>query len=100
MADFTEQDQPIKLVDSAYNSDSIQHFKELSIGAGTNVFKANAEGVFIGGTDFTSAPISFTYSGVQKLGISNLTLDGPNKRMLVNDGTNDRVLIGFLSGKF
>ena len=31
---------------------------------------------------------------------SNVQIDGPNNRFLVNDGTNDRVLIGFLAGKF
>ena len=34
------------------------------------------------------------------LGAGNITLDGANKRIIVNDGTNDRVLIGYQSGGF
>ena len=31
---------------------------------------------------------------------SNVKMDSTNKRFIVNDGTNDRVLLGFLSGGF
>jgi hypothetical protein len=34
------------------------------------------------------------------LGSANIVLDGANKRILINDGTNDRVLIGYQSGGF
>ena len=34
------------------------------------------------------------------LGDSNIVLDGPNKRILISDGTNNRVLIGYDSGGF
>ena len=34
------------------------------------------------------------------IGSSNIVLDAANKRMLINDGTNDRVLIGYQSGGF
>lgn len=34
------------------------------------------------------------------VGVTNIKIDGPNRRILINDGTNDRVLIGYLSGKF
>jgi alpha-D-ribose 1-methylphosphonate 5-triphosphate synthase subunit PhnG len=30
----------------------------------------------------------------------NVFIDGTNKRIMVNDGTNDRVLLGYLAGKF
>jgi len=34
------------------------------------------------------------------LGTTNVALDGANKRILINDGTNDRILIGYQSGGF
>ena len=34
------------------------------------------------------------------VGINNITIDGVNKRIIVNDGTNDRVLIGYQDGGF
>jgi len=35
-----------------------------------------------------------------KVGGSNVQIDGENKRIIINDGTNDRVLMGFLENKF
>lgn len=34
------------------------------------------------------------------VGNGNVQIDGVNKRLIVNDGTNDRGLFGFLSGGF
>jgi hypothetical protein len=34
------------------------------------------------------------------VGGSNITIDGANNRIIVNDGTVDRILIGYLSGGF
>lgn len=34
------------------------------------------------------------------LGDNNIVLNGEDRRMIINDGTNDRVLIGFQSGGF
>jgi hypothetical protein len=41
-----------------------------------------------------------TIAAAANLGNANVILDGANKRIVINDGTNDRVLIGYLSGKF
>lgn len=41
-----------------------------------------------------------TIAAAANLGNSSVILDGANKRIIVNDGTNDRVLIGYLAGKF
>jgi len=41
-----------------------------------------------------------TITGNFNLNSANVLLDGANKRIVINDGTNDRVLIGYLSGKF
>jgi hypothetical protein len=35
-----------------------------------------------------------------KIGGTNVQIDGENKRIIINDGTNDRVLMGYLPGKF
>jgi len=34
------------------------------------------------------------------VGEGNVKIDGANKRIIINDGTNDRILIGFQSGGF
>ena len=41
-----------------------------------------------------------TLSAVTNLGATSIKLDGENKRIIVNDGTNDRILIGYQSGGF
>jgi len=41
-----------------------------------------------------------TSTATINIGDSNIKLDGPNKRILINDGSDDRVLLGFLSGGF
>lgn len=37
---------------------------------------------------------------VIRIGDANVTIDGANRRILISDGTNDRVLIGYQSGGF
>lgn len=101
MAAFTEEDKPI----GEQNFDilsAIQHFKEISVGAGSTIFKANSEGVFAGATNFTDAPWKVDYNGLMtfSMGSGNITIDAVNKRILVNDGTNNRVLIGYGQGLF
>lgn len=41
-----------------------------------------------------------TNSNALNVGAGNVKIDGANKRIIINDGTNDRVLIGYLLGKF
>ncbi len=41
-----------------------------------------------------------TLEVVMDVGSGNVKIDGGNKQILVNDGTNDRILIGFQSGGF
>jgi len=43
---------------------------------------------------------SQTLSGDFVVGVSNIKIDGPNRRILINDGTNDRILLGYQSGGF
>jgi len=44
--------------------------------------------------------VTGTFVNAVYVGNNNVILDGVNKRIIVNDGTNDRVLIGYLAGKF
>jgi hypothetical protein len=43
---------------------------------------------------------SQTLTGNFNLNDANVLIDGANKRILINDGTNDRILIGYQSGGF
>lgn len=48
----------------------------------------------------TKSGTSQALTGDLNLNSTNVLLDGANKRIIINDGTNDRILIGYLSGKF
>lgn len=86
MASFTEQDKPIQMETLDIPS-MVQHFKEISVGAGSTIFKANAEGVFAGATNFTDAPWKVDYNGVQEIGDNGeIMIDGTNKKIIVGSG--------------
>lgn len=42
----------------------ILNVRELSVGAGTDLFKVNREGVFVGAASFSSAPLRIPFTGV------------------------------------
>jgi hypothetical protein len=44
--------------------------------------------------------IAGTINVIANIGDANVKIDGEENRMVINDGTNDRVLIGKLAGKF
>ena len=44
--------------------------------------------------------IAGTINVVANIGNANVKIDGEETRIIINDGTNDRVLIGKLVGKF
>jgi hypothetical protein len=50
-------------VTTNYQYNQIGHFKELTAGAGTKVFKVNTSGVFAGSSSYGSAPFRLSYSG-------------------------------------
>ena len=106
-------------------STGIRGLRELKVGGGDDILKVNAEGLFMGADNFTDAPFSVNYDGsltattgtfsgntnwanVQagtnenalNVGSGNVKIDGANKRIIINDGTDDRVLIGYDSGGF
>lgn len=96
----------------------------LAIGAGSKGFFADSSGIWLGAKKFADAPFSVdmegnmiassatfsqyltkvgtsqAFSGSINVGIGNVLIDGVNKRILINDGTNDRILLGYQSGGF
>lgn len=58
-----------------------------------------ATGTF-GGTIPFSGVTTGTNGVVLNVGNGNVKIDGANKRIIINDGSYDRVLLGYLSGKF
>lgn len=93
-------------------------------GYGESIFGADVNGIWLGAADFIDAPFKVDMQGnitassldlslyVSKagagqvvtgdvqLGNGNVKLDGANKRIIINDGSYDRILIGYQSGGF
>jgi hypothetical protein len=110
-----------------YGNDVI-NVAAMKAGTGDKSFKVDDSGIWLGANKFADAPFSVdmegnisatsldlsTYisksgtneqvSGTIRLGTgtgaASIILDGGNKRITVNDGTNDRILIGYQSGGF
>lgn len=90
-------DEPVKIPSPQSSESTVQHFKEFSSGAGSTIFKANSEGVFAGGNNFTDAPWALSYTGVQYIGASGeIKIDGPNKKITV--GAGDEVVLDGATG--
>jgi len=104
--------------------DYLDRVASMQIGAGSKVFRGDQSGIWLGASKFADAPFSVDMDGnivastatfgqyISKAGTSqtltgdfnlndaNVKIDGANKRILINDGTNDRILIGYQSGGF
>lgn len=66
---------------SASSIPTVQKFNELSVASGTTQFRANKDGVFIGGDSYANAPWAVDYTGKQYVGLqsgSQVIIDGPN----------------------
>jgi len=60
-----------------------------------------ASGTFSGTVTVGFADIGAgTNANALNIGHGNVKLDGANKRIIINDGTNDRILIGYAQNKF
>lgn len=77
--------QPLIQEGTSSTGSTVSNFRELRVGAGDNMFGFTGEGGWIGASSFQNANTKFDYL---------------NKRILINDGTNDRILMGLLSGGF
>jgi hypothetical protein len=89
-------------LDVSADGQRLLNVKEIQVGAGSTVFKVNKEGLFLGADNYTDAPFKISFAGVMVFSQDSgkIKIDGVNKRIIVNDGTNDRVLIGYYSGLF
>ena len=91
---------------------------DLGIGQGSKVFRADQSGIWLGAEQFANAPFSVDMEGniiatagtfgqyISKAGTGqaltgdfnlndgNVKIDGANHRILINDGTNNRIVIG------
>ena len=79
-------------------------FSTLKIGVGDSSFKVDQQGMWLGADQFEDAPFRIYINGniymEASSGTGYLLIDAENSRIIVNDGTNDRVLIGYHSGGF
>lgn len=98
--------------------DYLDRVAGMQVGEGTKVLRADQSGFWLGAATFAAAPFSVDMEGnvtassatlgqyLSKtgtsqnmtgdidLGASNITLDGANKRIIINDGSNNRIVIG------
>lgn len=112
---------------ASYGKDTL-NVAAMNVGFGDKSFKSDDQGIWLGANFFKDAPfkvdmlgnitassldlssyISKTgtneqVSGTIRLGTgtgaASIILDGANKRIIINDGTYDRILIGYQSGGF
>lgn len=87
-----------------YGIDNLNSLKTLQVGTGNYAFKIDKNGMWLGANSFDDAIFSVTLTGdlVIRSAASGarITISSVNKNIIVNDGTNDRVLIGYQSGGF
>lgn len=110
--------QLIQSGDMSYNANLVDGYLQSSnYVSGTTGWKiaANGDAEFESGYfrgDISAATGSFggtvdwdnvnegTNENSLSVGDAKVLIDGSNKRIVINDGTNDRVLLGYLAGKF
>jgi hypothetical protein len=62
------------ITSTANTTSAVQHFREISAGAGVNIWKVNSEGQFMGATAYSSAPFKVSYQGA--VTCSNISITG------------------------
>jgi hypothetical protein len=73
-----------------------------------DAFEGNFRGDITGASGAFSGTVTVGFDEINagtndkelNIGVGNVKLDGPNKRIIINDGENDRVLIGYLENGF
>jgi hypothetical protein len=91
-----EQNATRKVADSGY-------FKNIEVGAGAKTFKMDERGQWMGASDFSDAPFRIDMQGNFYLYASDssggyIKISADLQQIIVNDGTNDRILIGRQEG--
>ena len=101
-----------------YGSTSLQNLSDFQIGAGNQALKGDSSGLWLGADKFKDAPFSVdmngnivastlalsaylsktdtsqALSGSINVGGNSVIIDGVNGRILMNDGSNNRMVIG------
>lgn len=72
MSVFDQQAQPLDFNQQKEFGQQTQ-FKELYAGAGSNIFKVNAEGLFMGATNYTNAPFKVSWAGAVTMTSATIT---------------------------
>jgi len=69
----------------------------MQVGSGTSVFRADESGLWLGANKFADAPFKIDMQGniYVETTSGTIVIDGVNNRIIINDGSNDRVLIGY-----
>ena len=93
--DSVKFDTNYEIPSSGIDTNRIRSITADKISAGT----INSTVVYSGSIEASQIKAG-TISVSLGLGGGNVTIDGANKRILVNDGTTDRILIGYGSGLF
>jgi len=102
MGEFTtDNNQPVlsrEYADQRINN--LANIKRLRVGNEDKVFSLDVEqGLFLGAKVFADAPFSVDFSGniksVSTNGSGSIIISGAGKNIIVNDGVNDRVLLGY-----
>ena len=76
-----------------------KNIREIQSGFGSKAFKVDSQGIWLGANKYADAPFRISMDGVifvKSTSGGHILIDGPNQRIVVNDGTDDRVLIGNL----
>lgn len=74
----------------------------MAIGQGSNVWRADASGMWMGADKWADAPFRVDMLGnvYIKSPAGNIIIDAINNRIIINDGTDDIILLGYQLGGF
>ena len=79
---------------------SLSKVQQIQAGSGSRAFKADSQGIWLGSNKYEDAVFRVGMDGtiyIKSTSGGYILIDGPNQRLIVNDGADDRVLIGNLA---
>jgi hypothetical protein len=86
-----------------YGQSLLPNVNSIQIGAGTKAFKGDSSGIWLGANKFADAPFSVDLNGnVVANSLLSKTATGQafSGSILISDGTNTRIHIGYLAGGY
>jgi hypothetical protein len=85
-----------------YLDSGFDPFMERSIGADEQMGTLESMSTMVssGDINFDASQISGSLGDRIQVGGNNVIIDGGNRRIVINDGVHDRVLLGYQSGGF